>query len=360
LGWFLLFCYALPQGSWLPLAISIPATLLNPYGAGPWRVVLLHSAQSGALSHVILEWKALDFHNPMYWPIWGLLALTAAVAALACRSAARRRLAWPLLAATAALGLATVRHERLCPYFAACAATLLPLLARDLGWEDSVWTRRSAVVWTAACVLFLSWLAPRVVWTARFNYKFVPRAAADFMAAQREVLAPLRLYNQWEWGGYLGWRLSPWYRVYWDGRYIFQGGLASESRAIRGPEDWRRFMDAGRLDGALMLDIANMLPARKRYPDGTLKDFPRPWYVFFMPKERWALVYWDAKALLFVDRKVVPADWLAAHEYRYARPNDSAALLEAIRLSEIPASALATEDARHERELAEFDAKRRP
>ena len=358
LGWFLLFCYALPEGSWLSLLVSVPATLLNPYGAGPWRVVLLHSSQSSDLSKIILEWKSLGFSNPMYWPIWGLLGLTAA--AVVCLIAARRRSSWPLLAATMVLGLATLRHERLCPYFTVCAAALLPLLARDLGWEDSAWVRRTAAAWATASVLFLGWLAPRLVWTARFNYKFVPRAAADFMAGQRRVLAPLRLYNQWEWGGYLGWRLRPWYRIYWDGRYIFQKELASADRAIQGPDDWRRFMTGGRLDGALMPNIANMLPARKLYPGGTIKDFPRPWYVFFFPKERWALVYWDPKALLFVDRQAVPADWLAAHEYRYARPNDGAALQEAIELKEISAAALAREDERHERELAEFGGDRRP
>ena len=267
---------------------------------------------------------------------------------------------WPLLAATVVLGLMTLRHERSCPYFTVCACALLPLLARDMGWEDSVWTRRIAAGWAVAYALFLGWLAPRVVWTAQFNYKFVPRAAAEFMAAERAALEPLRLYNQWEWGGYLGWRLRPWYRVYWDGRYIFQGDLASADRAIQGPEDWRSFMDAGRLDGAVMVNLAKMMPARKRYPDGTLKDFPRPWYVFYMPKERWALVYWDSKAMLFVERGKVPRDWLALHEYRYARPNDGEALLEAIRLKEIPTSALAKEDERHERELAGFDAKRRP
>ncbi|MCX5794506.1 MAG: hypothetical protein NTY77_03300 [Elusimicrobia bacterium] len=352
LGWFLLFCYAVAGGS------SVPATLLNPYGTGPWRVVLLHSSQSRDLSRVILEWKALGFSNPMYWPVWGLLGLTAA--AVAGLVSARRRTSWPLLAATVVLGLATLRHERLCPYFTACAAAWLPLLAKDLGLEDSVWVRRTAAVWAAACLLFLGWLAPRVAWTARFNYKFVPRAAAEFMAGQRGVLEPLRLYNQWEWGGYLGWRLRPWYRVFWDGRYIFQGELAAADRAIRGPEDWQRFLAAGRADGAVMLNLPRMTPARKLSPDGSLKDFPRPWYVFYFPRERWALVYWDPKALLFVDRQAVPSGWLAAHEYRYARPNDGAALLEALRLKEVPASALAKEDERHERELAEFDAKRRP
>jgi hypothetical protein len=365
LGWFLLLCYALAQGSWLPLLVSVPATLLNPYGLGPWRVVLLHSAQSGDLSRVILEWRALGFYNPLYWPVWGLLALTAVAAALAgldvlLRRSSAARPSWPLLAATVVLGLATFRHERFCPFFGGAAAVLVPLLARDLGWEESAWWRGTALTGTAAYALFLVWLAPRVAWTARFNYKFVPRAAAEFMAGQRRVLEPLRIFNQWEWGGYLGWRLRPWYRVFWDGRYIFQEEMAAADRAIRGPEDWRRFMDARRLDAALMINVAKMVPAQKRYPDGTLRDFPRPWYFFFMPKDRWALVYWDAKALLFVDRRAAPSAWVAEHEYRYARPDDGAALMEAIRLKEIPASALAKEDARHERELAEFDAKRWP
>jgi hypothetical protein len=369
LGWFLLGCYALAAGprrlgSWLPLSLAIPATVLNPYGWGPWKVLLLHWTQSADISRVIAEWKPLDFTNPVYLPVWGLLALAAFgmafTGAVCFRLGGKQRPSWPLLAATAAMGLMTLRHERSCAYFAVCAATLLPLLARDMGWEDAPWTRRIAAGWALAYGMFLVWLVPKAVWTTEFDYKFVPRAAAEFMARERKVLEPLRLYNQWEWGGYLAWRLRPWYRVYWDGRYIFQGELAEAERAIRGPEDWRAFMDRGRLDGALLVNLSRMLPAQKRYPDGSLRDFPRPWYVFFMPRERWALVYWDRKALLFVDRRKVPEAWLAAREYRYARPGDGSALLEAMRLQEAPASEVRREDERHERELDEFDARRRP
>ena len=369
LGWFVLGCYALAAGplrprSWLPLLLAVPATLLNPYGWGPWKVVLLHWSQSADIARVIVEWKPLDFTNPVYLPVWALLVLAAFAISHACavsfRQEGKKRPSWPLLAATAALGLMTLRHERSCPYFAVCAAALLPLLARDMGWEDAPWTRRIAAGWALACAVFLGWLAPRAVWTTEFNYKFVPRAAAEFMAQERAVLEPLRLYNQWEWGGYLAWRLRPWYRVYWDGRYIFQGDLAEAERAIEKPADWHLFMDRGRLDGALMVNIGLMLPAQKRYPDGSLKDFPRPWYAFYMPKERWALVYWDPKAMLFVDRRKVPKDWLAAREYRYARPNDGAALIEAMRLKEIPDAAVRREDERHERELDEFGGRRRP
>lgn len=369
LGWFLLGCYALAAGprkpeSWLPLLLALPAAVLNPYGWGPWKVIFLHWTQSADLARVIAEWKPLDFTNPVYLPVWGLLVLSAFcmafTGAVSYRLSGKKQPSWPLLAAAAVLGLMTLRHERSGPYFTVCAAALLPLLARDMGWEDAPWTRRLAAAWALAYGVFLGWLTPRAVWTTEFNYKFVPRAAAEFMARERKVLEPLRLYNQWEWGGYLAWRLRPWYRVYWDGRYIFQGELAEAERAIRGPEDWRAFMDRGRLDGALLVNLSRMLPAQKRYPDGSLKDFPRPWYVFFMPRERWALVYWDPKALLFVDRAKAPKDWLAAREYRYARPNDGAALVEAMRLKEVPASAVHREDERHERELDEFGGRLRP
>ena len=360
IGWFLLFCYAVSGKSgwerWRPLLLAVPATLLNPYGAGPWRVILQHWTQGQNISRTIREWQGLGFANPVYWPIWALIGFVVVAAALAVRASVRGRISrrppWPLAAATLCLALATLQHERSCPYFAICAAILLPLLLHDLDWEGSAWARRSIGACSASCALFLAWLAPKVHWTADFNYKFVPRAAAGFMARQRPALEPLRLYNQWEWGGYLCWRLRPWYRAFWDGRYIFHEDLAAAERAIRDPSDWREFMSDRRLDGALLPDLASMLPARKRYPDGSLKDFPRPWYFFYMPKDQWALVYWDGQALLFVARRAVPSAWLAEHEYRYARPHDEAARKEALRLREIPAAASAAEDERHRSELA--------
>ncbi|MFA6004824.1 MAG: hypothetical protein WC881_12255, partial [Elusimicrobiota bacterium] len=324
------------------------AALLNPYGWRVYAVAWEHWAMRAELARTIKEWQPMSWENPLYWPFWPSLLLLAALCAAAWRKRKQSHIrAWPLAVFALYLGASSAAHERGSVFFTVAATAAVLLLLRDLGWDQS---SRAGPIRLAAAALyaaFLLWLAPRVAWSGWFQPKHVPRAAVEFMARQRPALEPLRLYNQWEWGGYLAWKLRPWYRMFFDGRYLFHDLLAANGAAVKDPALWHGFMRQHGLDGALMLDLALMLPAQKRYPDGRVKDFPRPWYFFFMPRERWALVYWDEQALLFVDRGRVPPDWLRRHEYRYLLPHDEAARDEALRLKEIPAAAVADEAARH-------------
>jgi hypothetical protein len=180
-----------------------------------------------------------------------------------------------------------------------------------------------------------------------FNDRLVARRACDFVAHEGEALGGLRLFNQYEWGGYLGWRLGPGARVFGDGRYLFHGQLAELQDALTAPEKMKAFADRYALDGFLIKDYPSTLPSTRAYPDGSTRAFARPWHVFFFPRERWALVYWDDQALLFVDRAKTPAAWLAAHEYRWLRPGDDAARADALARGEIPLAVLRAETSRH-------------
>jgi hypothetical protein len=193
---------------------------------------------------------------------------------------------------------------------------------------------------------------PHVAWAGFFNYKYVPVSAAEFMASSRDCLSGLKLYNAWEWGGYLGWRLRPWYRVYGDGRYIFHAQLPETALAASEAGKWKEFMERRGLDGALLPSMDMRFPTIRRYPDGTQRAVSRPWYMFYMPAADWALIFWDDKSLLFVDRGKAPAAWLAAHEYRWFKPKDEAAFEDAFKRGEIPAEALLKEKARHAAETA--------
>ena len=103
---------------------------------------------------------------------------------------------------------------------------------------------------------------------------------------------------------------------------------------------------AERLDGLLLRDFPARLQGVRVHPDGSRQELSRPWYVPLLPRERWALVWWDRQALLFVDRARAPAAWVAAHEYRWWRPNDGEALADAGAHGEVPAGALEAERAR--------------
>ena len=177
---------------------GVLGSLLNPYGAGPYEVALSHWRASAELSRAIAEWQPLSVDRPGFWVFWLVAALAAGFTAAELK---RRDAQAPWAAAAAALGLACAAtvHSRAAFYCSIPAVFVACVGARRRG----VWGRRVLCAAAAACAAYAVWLAPRMHWTRLFNERFVPRAAAEFLAGEREVVEPLRAYNPWEWGGYL-------------------------------------------------------------------------------------------------------------------------------------------------------------
>ena len=326
-----------PPGLAAEVCGAFLGSALNPYGLGLWRVLAAHA--SGPMARFVLEWGAPSWHSAFQIPLLAALALVLAAAGLA-----RRRAPLFLLGAAVVTGLAAAASARFGAYFAAAGAALVfSLFPRP---------RIAAVAagLAAFSVLLVKPLSVAGVGAA-FNDHYVARRACDFVARERPALAPLRLFNQYEWGGYLGWRLGPDGRVFGDGRYLFHGQLAELQAALDSPESMADFSRRRELDGFLIRNFPDRLTSVRAYPGGSTRAFARPWHVSFFPRERWALVYWDDQALLFVDRAKVPAAWLAAHEYRWRRPGDEEALADARSRGEVPEAALAAEDARHALEV---------
>jgi hypothetical protein len=328
--------------------------LLTPFGFGEYGILWEHFRSRGDLARYIQEWAAPGRANPLHWPTFALTAVAAVFAGgrlaepASLQARWRRPVPWAPILAAGHFAANALLHARLAAFFGVIGALLCAVVAG----EDRAWLKRAWLGVAAAAALFILWLLPRVQWTNFFNPKFVPVRAAEFMARQEPVLAPLRLYNEWGWGGYLAWRLRPWQRVFTDGRYVFHAILREESRATESPENWQGFLSVHRLNGALVPNRHAMLPSRRRYPDGREKSFDRPWYLSYFPRERWALVYWDDQAMLFLERRAMPQPWLSEHEYRWLRPRDEAAFDDARSRGEIPAHELKKEAERHAAELS--------
>jgi len=299
--------------------------LLNPYGLSVYSVFATHALDPVRAG--VAEWGPFSLRYPFQWP----LAAALAAGAWAAWRARRREpgLAYAALALTAA----TLYSARFNVYWPAAA---VPLLAAAIP---------PAAALAALSVLFAA-STRSVQWGTPYQDMFVARRAADFVAAERAVFAPLRVFNTYEWGGYLGWRLGPAARVYGDGRYLFHGQLPELQEALSGDAPMAAFIERNRLDALLIKNYPTRLPGVRVYPDGSRRELSRPWYVSYLPRERWALVWWDAKALVFVDRAKAPAAWLAEHEYRWLRPGDGEALADALARGEAPAAAVAAEKAR--------------
>ncbi len=322
-----------PKSLAVEAAAAVLGTFVNPYGWRVWEVVILHGAQGASISRYVQEWGIPSLRSPMQWSYFAALVLFARLA----RHHYAVRPPFPLLVGLGA-AVASVVSARFGLFFAAAGASFL----------FTVHPRpqaRYALPGLAVLTALMLPAASRLSWARPLTESYVASRAVEFIVREDAVLRGLRMFNTYEWGGYLGWR-RPGAPVFGDGRYLFHGQLPEAEAALASAPAFADFVARHRLEAVLIKNYPNRLPTKRRYKDGTETEFLRPWHLFLLPRERWALVYFDRQALLFVDRAKVSADWLYAHEYRWLRPGDEAALADALSRGEVPAEALEAERVR--------------
>lgn len=315
---------------------AVLGTFLNPYGVGLYGAFTAHLNQPG-MSGLIMEWGHLSFHRSYQAPLIAAIALVGAIFAV------RRRVS-ALAVLALILGAATAFSVRFGIYFAAAGAM----------YAASAYARPRlgavAAGLAALTALLIYPLSHASIGPAITDF-YVADRAVNFLARNQDELGPLKLFNQYEWGGAIEWQLGAEHKVFSDGRYLFFDQLRETNQALTAPSAMEAFTKRYALDGFFIQHYPTMLSTRRAFLDGTSLEFYRPWYVLFYPRDRWALVYWDKQALIFVDRNKVSSGWLAAHEYRWFLPGDDAARNDALKRFEIPLGAFAKEQDRHAYDL---------
>lgn len=321
---------------------GLAGSLLNPYGLGVHAALLSHAADSPRIARLIQEWGSLRFERMVHWPT--LVLLLAAAAAFIKDFRERALSAGPWLAA-GVFGLLCMRHARFIPYFATAG---IPLVFRPLeqAAPGRSWRLCAAVV--LACAAFAAFRGRvggifRGVWDDRR----APQAAAAFLERHPELLGR-RMYNAWGWGGYLAFRFAPRLRVFQDGRYIFHPLFAEAASAAWQPDSWGEFLSKYGVDLAVVENSPAVIRTFRVYPDGSRKAFSRPFYAVFFPKQSWALLHFDAKALVFARRSAFESEYLSRMEFRVLRPDDEEAFADALRRGEIDLRRLKAERERLE------------
>ncbi len=301
----------------LAASAGLAGTLVNPYGPQIYGVLIEHLRRMPELHELINEWGSPDFGlyaSTGYWlaavfSFAGLLALVRQGGSFPAEHLA-------VLIVFGALGSRSVR------------STMYEIIAVfPLGLD--AWHRtgllsrrpRAAALAALAAISFAAWRGG----AAAIRHGFfgwpktvedpAPTRAFDFLRREAPVLAPLRLYNTYSWGGFVEYALWPRYRTFIDGRYLFADLLARVDAAERAPDPWGRFI-ADRGVQVALVDNSGLLV---RYPWDLIS---RPLTVYAWPKRLWALVYWDDEAMIFVRRTAVPPRWLKRREYRLLCPMD--------------------------------------
>ncbi|MCZ6670255.1 MAG: hypothetical protein O6947_04440 [Acidobacteria bacterium] len=308
---------------WVLLGWSVLGLTLNPWGWRPFAVVLRITKLTGQPFARNLEWGRPEFSDfPLfYFALIGILLLPLLF----------RRLADPHLflavSLLAAMSLTSIRFVGIfffsLPFLLAPYAVLGASAAARLPVRPWV---RSAI--SAAMVAILGvGLSMHVADRHRFRSDFqrpdrFPVGAVDFL--ERHRVGAERLFNDVKFGGYLIWRRFPDYQVFIDGRNeVYEQLLPEIFTAMESGNSWDRLMRKYAIDSALLRYPPNLTPVL--YPgvgEETTRSDLRPFSTLYFPREKWALVYWDDAAMLFLKRTEANSAVIRETEYSSLRPDD--------------------------------------
>jgi hypothetical protein len=203
LVWLLLACVA--------CLLAVP---LNPNGFAMFTYPIALLRAWGAQTD-IMEWRSPDFHMAIFRPYAVLMLLAVAVLAL---SPKRPRPSQILLFVF--FSYVSLYSMRNLPFFVLLVFPLLAEYAFLPAWKFPAWRLGLQKAFQAAAVLLAAVVCANVVSShialeLDREQSFFPARAASFLDAQK---LPAPLFNSYDFGGYLIWRLYPRYRVYIDGR----------------------------------------------------------------------------------------------------------------------------------------------
>ena len=200
----------------ITLGVCILATLANPNGI----FIIIYPFQtltSSSMQHFIQEWFSPDFHQMMWQPLAWLILTLIGVGMISKKSISPTNILMTIV-----FGYAALISMRNIPFFALAA---IPVLSEQISSLINI--RKSAYAPSRLFRLIVPILLGSILLITSLRFIQVvngqqkteannfPQAAVDWM--QKNVPAG-NLFNSYNWGGYLIWRLYPQYRVYIDGR----------------------------------------------------------------------------------------------------------------------------------------------
>jgi hypothetical protein len=218
---------------WVSLVAALGATLANPFGWQIYSVVWAYSSQKAALN-LVNEMHALPFRSFTDWA--ALIVFNLGVASLAW---SRRRSV--LLSAFLVLGgWCGFRVQRDVWFLAVLSVAVIAESFKDRSRPRPLSWRQTAVALAITVCIFageIRWGQLSSATLQKSTKQSFPVGAAEFLDSHP---LPDPLFNPYDWGGYLMWRL-PTRLVSIDGRAQLYGdsGLSRAFSTLAGSLDWK-------------------------------------------------------------------------------------------------------------------------
>ncbi|MGA7217380.1 MAG: hypothetical protein WBX38_03650 [Candidatus Sulfotelmatobacter sp.] len=271
----------------LTLFFDLLLVPLNPNGLRMfWYPV--ETLRSPAMRSYIQEWASPDFHRPEYWPFLLLIVITLATLGWS-RTHARPR---DILLLVISLYAALV-SIRMIPLFVLIA---VPIIAKRVPeWPRSVVRARHSAFRTALnsglCLAMAAFATVHVAAVIhsqpQVEMQRFPVRAVKFL--QTHSLAG-NIFNHYDWGGYLIWKLYPSHRVFIDGRADLYGEnlLRQFAQTYQFEDNWGQTLKQWSIQAALVPRDSALATGLQASPD-------------------WAIAYQDDQAIVLILRSL-PSD----------------------------------------------------
>ena len=260
--------------SWLALLINPHTFQLIVYSfASLW------DPDVQAMQKIILEWQ------PFSWALRDSgIYLAWAIAEILALIASRRKVSkLPMLAFAIAWAIMGIHAIRFLPFAMIASTPLLASLAKEEGWLDI--GRRRIAAQTAIVALF-SWilLFPRLQQLqqgAIFDGNSFP--SVQSLEALKADASHSRLFNLYDWGGFLIYTLYPDVKVFIDGRQYLYGAKLNEDHQVlkHALPGWQAALKAYRIDAVFVPPYVELAAALRTLPG-------------------WHMAYADPTAVLFL------------------------------------------------------------
>jgi hypothetical protein len=262
------------------LLLNLLVVPLNPYGVRMYSYPL-ETLRSKPMQNYIAEWASPNFHRLDYFPLLILLLVTVGVLTWSKTHVRARDIALLLAGTVAALSAV-----RMIPFFVLIA---VPIVSQSLRKPAASQTppRRTLPVLhllNAAILLFIvafvsTHLAHVIRHQPQSEAEHFPRAAVTFLETHP---APGPIFNHYDWGGYLIWRLYPSAHIFIDGRADLYGEplLQQFADAYQLRRDWRPTLAQWGITRVIIPPDSALATGLRSAPD-------------------WAVIYQDPKAVIF-------------------------------------------------------------
>ncbi len=251
------------------LLLDLLIVPLNPNGVRLF-VYPIETLRSAAMQNYIAEWASPNFHHAEYLPF--LVIVLATIAALAWSRPQLRLRDLLLLLASLYAGLCSIR---MIPLFALVA---IPVIFRRIGslrTQQSRNIRKSVtrpllngVIILAMAVFAAVHLTRVIQQEPQAEAQHFPTRAVAFL----ETNPPNHIFNHYDWGGYLIWKLYPTTRVFIDGRADVYGeqflNQFADTYQLR--DDWREPLQRWNVDTVLIPPDSALATGLRNSPGWTV------------------------------------------------------------------------------------------